>query len=126
MINNKTRYKFSSLIYLAISCINLYIYSSFFNIFPWFESCGIQFLAIFITAGILLLFSLLYFIRRYKTHIPKYLYVFPSVSALLILLPILLDLSLNYYLILLGLIICFFIFLYSLYKFLSFLTDEIM
>ncbi len=80
-----------------------YIYSSYFTFVNWYESCGTQFLAIFIISlPIFLGLWILYYIISKKYNVKSIGSELSIISAIIFILPLLLDLSLSDTLITIG------------------------
>lgn len=73
-----------------------YIYSSYFNIFSWYENCGTQFLAILIiSTPLFLILSVIYHFLGKKHNITNLNKKLPLIALLVFLAPILIDLRLS-------------------------------
>lgn len=85
-----------------------YIYSSYYSVFNWHENSGTQFLAILIiSTPILLILSIIYYFLGKKNIVIGLNKNLPIISLVVFLAPLLIDLSLSYFLITIGALLGF-------------------
>ncbi|CEN76191.1 Uncharacterised protein [[Clostridium] sordellii] len=85
-----------NLLLTATIVLSEYIYSSYYNVFSWYENCGTQFLIILIISiPIFILLSVLYYLLGRKNIISGLSKNLPLISLGVFLIPIIIDTSLS-------------------------------
>ena len=102
-----------------------YVYSSYYDMFSWYENCGTQFLAIIIiSTPIFAILSIIYNLLGKKGIVTGLNKNLPIISLVVFLAPLLLDLSLSNVLITIGAILGLVLFFVSIYVFFSYIAKK--
>ena len=114
-----------NLILILTILFSEYVYSSYYDMFSWYENCGTQFLAIIIiSTPIFAILSIIYNLLGKKGIVTGLNKNLPIISLVVFLAPLLLDLSLSNVLITIGAILGLALFFVSIYVFFSYILSK--
>ena len=114
-----------NLILILTILFSEYVYSSYYDMFSWYENCGTQFLAIIIiSTPIFAILSIIYNLLGKKGIVTGLNKNLPIISLVVFLAPLLLDLSLSNVLITIGAILGLVLFFVSIYVFFSYILSK--